>query len=91
VKLEQEGIQEVTPKPRKNARLGNGNSFPINKTTSKNRAFMRGFLKKGLRGIGQPAQTRQLPYNMGYCSENRTFVLSPRSLSSPKHHVRQFI
>ena len=33
-------------KPRKNARLKTDNPFPINKTTPKSRAFMRGFQQK---------------------------------------------
>jgi hypothetical protein len=33
----------AVPKPRKNARLKTTNLFPLNKTTLKNRAKMRGF------------------------------------------------
>jgi len=43
VKLDRSTIREVAHKPRKNARLKANNSFPINKTILKNRAFLRGF------------------------------------------------
>jgi hypothetical protein len=46
VKQDREGIDELPPEPRKNARLKTDNSFPLNKTISKNRAFMRGFSKR---------------------------------------------
>jgi hypothetical protein len=46
VKQDREGIEGLPPEARKNARLKADNSFPLNKTTSKNRAFLRGFSNK---------------------------------------------
>jgi hypothetical protein len=43
VKQHKEEIEVLPPEPRKNARLKTDNSFSFNRTTSKNRAFLRGF------------------------------------------------
>ena len=43
MKQDIEGIEGLPLEPRKNARLKTDNAFPLNKTTSKNRAFLRGF------------------------------------------------
>jgi hypothetical protein len=46
VKQDREEIEGLPPEPRKNARLKTNNSFPLNKTTAKTRALMRGFSNK---------------------------------------------
>jgi hypothetical protein len=77
VKRDQAEIWEVALEPRKNARLKTSNCFPLNKSTFKNRAFLRGFSQPERR---EPAQALRLPYNMGYRSESRTFVLPEAQL-----------
>jgi hypothetical protein len=72
VKQHRQGIDEVPPEPRMHARSKTDNPFPLSKTTSENRACMRGFSNRR-------ALSNQEPFPAGAIASHHHGWKSPRS------------